>query len=69
MHSWLAPVPRRQHDLETLHVMEDSMAESIDLPSVRAPEFPTNLDWINTGGRALTLQDFRGKITILDFWV
>lgn len=40
-----------------------------DQPAVRAPEFPTNLDWINTGGRALKLEDLRGKVTLLDFWV
>jgi hypothetical protein len=37
-------------------------------PSVRAPEFPDNLDWIHTGGRALKLQDLRGKLVFLDFW-
>lgn len=37
-------------------------------PAVRAPEFPEGLDWIHTGGRALTLADFRGKILLLDFW-
>jgi hypothetical protein len=40
----------------------------LETPSVRAPEFPQELDWINTGGRALTLVDLRGKIAILDFW-
>ena len=40
----------------------------LDQPAVRAPEFPTNLDWINTGGRALTLADLRGKVVVLDFW-
>jgi hypothetical protein len=33
-----------------------------------APDFPTGLDWINTGGRALTLTDLAGKILLLDFW-
>ncbi len=37
-------------------------------PPVRAPEFPDNLDWIHTGGRALKLQDLRGKLVFLDFW-
>jgi hypothetical protein len=37
-------------------------------PTVRAPEFPDNLDWIHTGGRALKLQDLRGKMVFLDFW-
>ena len=41
---------------------------NMDVPRVRAPEFPEGLDWIATSGRALTLDDLRGKITILDFW-
>jgi hypothetical protein len=39
-----------------------------DAPRVRAPDFPTGLDWINTGGRALSLADLRGKVVLLDFW-
>jgi len=37
-------------------------------PRVRAPDFPARLDWVNTGGRALTLADLRGKVVLLDFW-
>ena len=37
-------------------------------PRVRAPDFPDRLDWINTGGHALTLESLRGKIVLLDFW-
>ena len=37
-------------------------------PQVRAPDFPDNLDWINTGGRKLRLGDLRGKVLFLDFW-
>lgn len=33
-----------------------------------APEFPPGLDWINTGGKALTLRDLCGKLVLLDFW-
>lgn len=33
-----------------------------------APEFPAGLDWINTGGKALSLQQLRGKVVLLDFW-
>ena len=40
----------------------------IDSPPVRAPDFPATLDWIHTGGRRLTLADFRGKLLFLDFW-
>jgi hypothetical protein len=35
---------------------------------VRAPDFPPHLEWVNTGGRSLSLADFRGRITLLDFW-
>lgn len=41
---------------------------AMDVPRVRAPEFPAGLDWIGTDGRALTVADLRGKVTILDFW-
>src|SRR4030095_4297083 len=33
-----------------------------------APEFPSDLDWINTGGKRLSLAQLRGKIVLLDFW-
>ena len=36
-------------------------------PRVRAPEL-TGRGWLNTGGEALHLADFRGKILLLDFW-
>ena len=35
---------------------------------VRAPEFQEGLDWVNTGGRALTLRELRGSAVLLDFW-
>ena len=34
--------------------------------TVRAPEFPEGLDWINS--QPLTLQKLRGKLVLLDFW-
>ena len=39
-----------------------------DTPAVRAPDFPSGLDWLHTGGRALSLADFRGRVLLLDFW-
>jgi hypothetical protein len=36
--------------------------------SYPAPPFPQGLDWLNTGGKALTLQDLQGKLVLLDFW-
>lgn len=35
---------------------------------MRAPELTGAGGWLNTGGRALTRADLRGKIVILDFW-
>lgn len=40
----------------------------MDVPAVRAPDFPAGLDWIGTGASALSIADLRGKIAILDFW-
>jgi hypothetical protein len=34
--------------------------------TVRAPEFPPDLEWFNS--RPLSLSDLRGKLVILDFW-
>ena len=44
------------------------MTNPMSRPAVRAPGFPDMLDWINTGGHTLTLQELRGRIVILDFW-
>lgn len=35
--------------------------------TVRAPEFPAGLDWLNTE-TPLRLEDLRGKLVLLDFW-
>lgn len=35
--------------------------------TVRAPEFPVGMDWLNTDG-PLTMRQLRGKIVLLDFW-
>ena len=35
--------------------------------TVNAPDFPANVEWINTD-RPLTMADLRGKLVILDFW-
>ncbi len=32
-----------------------------------APPIPEQLEWLNTG-RPLTMDDFKGRLTILHFW-
>ena len=34
---------------------------------VNAPDFPANAEWLNTT-RSLSLEDFAGKLLLLDFW-
>lgn len=35
--------------------------------TVRAPEFPSGLEWLNVE-RPLSLAALRGKVLVLDFW-
>ena len=35
---------------------------------VRAPELVGRGGWLNTGGRAYAIKDFRGRFVLLDFW-
>jgi thiol-disulfide isomerase/thioredoxin len=37
------------------------------VPRLRAPEFPTGMEWLNTD-RPLSLAELRGKVVLLDFW-
>lgn len=46
---------------------QDPNPQDIYEGTVPAPEFPANLDWINTDS-PLTMQGLRGKIIIFDFW-
>lgn len=41
--------------------------DTMDNYKVRAPEFKTGLDWLNTQ-KPLTIKDLKGKIVIIDFW-
>lgn len=34
---------------------------------IRAPEFPADLEWINTP-RPLRIEGLRGKVVLLEFW-
>jgi len=35
--------------------------------TVRAPDFPEGLDWLNVS-RPLHIADLRGRLAIIDFW-
>lgn len=43
------------------------MFESFFSNVIKAPEFPSNFDWINTD-EPLTLSKLKGQIVVLDFW-
>ena len=43
------------------------MTQSSYFGTTPAPEFPEGLDWLNTQ-RAISMEDLKGKIVILDFW-
>ncbi len=50
------------------HVKGDAMIDNKRLEGlVHAPDFPADMEWLNTD-RPFSLQDFRGKIVLLDFW-
>jgi DNA-binding beta-propeller fold protein YncE len=46
---------------------EDAAAGLSYAGTQAAPEFPSGLDWLNTG-RELSLEQLRGKVALLDFW-
>jgi hypothetical protein len=44
------------------------MVNNDPMSVIPAPPIPEGLDWMNTGGKALTLKELRGKLVLLDFW-
>jgi hypothetical protein len=44
-----------------------TMAERMYVGTVRAPDFPAGMDWLNVE-RPLSLVDLRGRLVVLDFW-
>ncbi|HEY1773826.1 MAG TPA: thioredoxin-like domain-containing protein [Gammaproteobacteria bacterium] len=38
------------------------------LGTTPAPDFPAGLDWINTGGKPISIKELKGKVVLLDFW-
>ncbi len=43
------------------------MVRELLMASFPAPDFPSDLDWINTD-HPLSLRELRGKLVLLDFW-
>src|SRR5437763_236787 len=58
---YLSPAPC------SLSKEQSSMSRSQYESVVNAPDFPTNLEWLNTDC-PLSLRDLRGKVVLLDFW-
>ena len=52
---------------EHLPERESSMTQSPYFGNTPAPDFPDGLAWLNTQ-RAISMEDLKGKIVILDFW-
>ncbi|HVC34002.1 MAG TPA: hypothetical protein VNL16_10875, partial [Chloroflexota bacterium] len=50
-----------EHSLEVLALQQRWQG------TVRAPDFPPDVDWLNVS-QPLSLADLRGHIVILDFW-
>ena len=43
------------------------MSPSSFAGKVNAPEFPPDIEWVNTD-RPISMLELRGKIVVLDFW-
>jgi len=55
-------------DTSTNPVSPDPVSAGRRQARVRAPELVGAGGWIGTGGRSFGIQDFRGRILVLDFW-
>lgn len=44
-----------------------AMDNNIPRQTIRAPDFPSGLDWLNSD-RSFSLKELRGKVVLLDFW-
>jgi sugar lactone lactonase YvrE/thiol-disulfide isomerase/thioredoxin len=58
---WLNPQPM------DLGLQRQAMVKPGKGETANAPEFPPDLEWLNTD-RSLRLKDLRGKVILLDFW-
>jgi len=52
---------------EVANIGDSPMSDKILEGIVRAPDFPTHVEWLNTD-HPFSINDFKGKIVLLDFW-
>lgn len=52
---------------EELQEDADATPQQSFAGEIAAPEFPPNLDWLNTD-RPLSMEELKGKLVLLDFW-
>ena len=63
----MTPIKQEYDRLALQKQVREKIQELRSKHRIRAPEFPGELPWLNTG-RILSLPELRGKIVLLDFW-
>jgi len=63
----MTPIRTEADRLALRTQIQEKIREIRTKHKIKAPDFPSELEWLNTG-RALRLQELRGKVVLLDFW-
>jgi thiol-disulfide isomerase/thioredoxin len=63
----MPPIKQEYDRLSLQTQIREKIQEVRTKHKIHAPEFPAGLSWLNAG-RALALEELRGRIVLLDFW-